>query len=96
MKLDPMTYPVLTRILAAEEQTQLVKNFRHEGRDYSIIMKDPGGLKKKIYIFQVDGQTFSNKGKGWGSPEQALLAIKQYVRNPADQEALAAALDALR
>lgn len=91
--IDPDRYPHLSRVLAAEEE-KVIKNFRHEGRDYSIIVKDPGGLKKKLYIFQVDGETFTNNGKGWGSPEHALLAIKQYVQDP-NQEAVSA-LSALR
>lgn len=86
--LNPESYPTLTRLLAKEE-TKVVKNFRHEGRDYSIIVKEPGGLKKKTFVFLVDGEMFSNNGKGWASPDQTMQAIKQYVRDPSG-EAVAA------
>ena len=72
-------------LLAKEEVTKVVKNFRHEGRDYSIIQKDPGGFKKKTFVFLIDGEMFSNNGKGWATADQTYQAIKQYVRDPSHE-----------
>lgn len=83
MKIDPESYPSIASVLAkAEPETKVIKNFRHKGQYYSIIEKDPGALKKKLYVFMIDGETFSNNGKGWASAEQTMQAIKQYVREP--------------
>lgn len=75
-------YPNLDRLLAAAEPIErVVKNFRHEGQYFSIIEKDKGPFKKKLYIFQIDGEDFAPDSGGWESAQDTMNAIKEFVRH---------------
>lgn len=71
-KLNAKQYPALTKLLAL---TGPVKNFRHKGHDFAIIRDERG------FVFQIDGETITNDGQGWPTYQNAMAAVKQYVRD---------------